>query len=200
MFKNYIKILVTLVLLSIAANALGEEISPPDFDLLWNHSDPAATEAEFQKIYDKFNETASSSYTAQLLSQLARTKGLQGKFQEGFSIIEQAESILLSDDHLAKVRILLEKGSLFNSSGDPQGAKIYFLEAKDLAIAEEFDAYAIDAVHMLGIVETPEKQIEWNLLAIEMIEKTDDRKAKNWLGPLLNNTGWSLSRYYQPDY
>jgi len=186
-----IQIILLLVLLFIVLNSMAEEISPPDFDLLWNYSDPASTDLEFQKIYDEFQNTASASYLTQLLSQQARTKGLQSKFQEGFTLIEKAESILPADDHLSKVRILLEKGRLFNSSGNRDNAMTLFLEAKDLAVAGGFDLFAIDAVHMLGIADIPENQIKWNLLAITMIEDTESKKAKNWLGPLLNNTGWS---------
>ena len=44
---------------------------------------------------------------------------------------------------------------------------------------------------MLGIAETPENQIEWNLRAIELAEKSIDERANMWLGALYNNTGWT---------
>ncbi len=80
---------------------------------------------------------------------------------------------------------------MHNSSGDIEAARKFFLEAKDLALASDLDLYTIDAIHMLGIIDPPEKQLEWDRQAIELAEKTEDERAKGWLGPLLNNTGWS---------
>jgi len=196
MFKKIIKSLILILMAPLLLNSADisdkeGETPLPDFDKLWNYSDPGATESEFQKIYDQYKTTADNTYLAQLLSQIARTKGLQGDFKAGFSIIEEAEKLCEESDKLALVRIMLEKGRLYNSSGSPDQAKPLFVEVKDLAKLEGFDFYAIDAVHMLGIVDPPEEQIKWNMVAIEMIENTEDKRAKGWLGPLLNNTGWS---------
>lgn len=196
MIKKIIKFfifltLTPLLLNSADLNSTEEKLTQPDFDKFWNYSDPGATEAIFQNIYNEQKGTASSAYLAQLLSQLARAKGLQGNFEDGFNTIKLAEEFCKKDDILSSIRILLEKGRLYNSSGEKADSREFFWEAKELAIAEGYDLYAIDAVHMLGIVDPPEKQLEWNLIAIEMAEKTEDQRAKGWLGPLLNNTGWS---------
>jgi tetratricopeptide (TPR) repeat protein len=44
---------------------------------------------------------------------------------------------------------------------------------------------------MMGIVEPPEKQLDWAAKAMDLAEKSEDERARNWLGPLYNNTGWS---------
>jgi tetratricopeptide (TPR) repeat protein len=194
MFKTIFRSLIFIMLAPLLLNAVDsneKKETPPEFDKLWNYSDPALTEKTFQEIYLKSKETESNTYLAQLLSQIARSQGLQGNFDAGFKTIIAAEEISEENDRLAEVRILLETGRLNNSSGSRETAREFFWEAKELAVAEGFDLYAIDAVHMLGIVDPPEKQLEWNMLAIEMTEETDDKRAKGWLGPLLNNTGWS---------
>jgi tetratricopeptide (TPR) repeat protein len=45
---------------------------------------------------------------------------------------------------------------------------------------------------MMGIAAGGENALEWNLRAIEMADHASDPLARNWLGSLLNNTGWSL--------
>jgi tetratricopeptide (TPR) repeat protein len=44
---------------------------------------------------------------------------------------------------------------------------------------------------MMGIVEPPEKQLEWSLKALKITEETSDTNCKGWLGPLYNNIGWT---------
>jgi len=66
-------------------------------------------------------------------------------------------------------------------------------------VAKGEDFYAIDAAHMLGIVEPSEKQLEWAGKAIELAEKSTNQRAKNWLGALYNNTGWTYHDLKQYD-
>ena len=44
---------------------------------------------------------------------------------------------------------------------------------------------------MMGIIEPPKQQLEWNLKAVELAEKSNDGRARNWLGSLYNNIGWT---------
>ena len=131
------------------ANEPREEL--PDFDQLWNYSDPAGTEITFLDIYEKYQASASPSYLAQLLSQIARTQGLQGYFEESFETIKEAEKICPEEDPLARVRILLETGRLHNSSGQKETARQKFLEAKDLAVKEALDPhFDFHVIMMIG--------------------------------------------------
>jgi hypothetical protein len=57
---------------------------------------------------------------------------------------------MLTDDlKLARARYLLERGRVLNSSAKPQEAMLWFAKAFELASAEKFSRYAIDAVHMM---------------------------------------------------
>ena len=53
-----------------------------------------------------------------------------------------------------------------------------FIKAYELAVKHNEDNYAIDAAHMLGIIEPYKEAQEWNELAIKLTEKTKDEKAK----------------------
>ena len=44
---------------------------------------------------------------------------------------------------------------------------------------------------MLAIVAPPASSLDLNLQAIQFAESSGQEKARNWLGSLYNNTGWS---------
>ncbi len=48
---------------------------------------------------------------------------------------------------------------------------------------------AVDAAHMLGILEAPE--LTWNLRALQVAETSSDPLARRWLATLYNNIGWT---------
>jgi tetratricopeptide (TPR) repeat protein len=91
----------------------------------------------------------------------------------------------------ATIRYALERGRVFNSSGKKDKARPFFVQAWEDALQAGEDFYAVDAAHMIAIVEPPEKQMEWNLKAVALAEKSSDDRARNWLGSLYNNIGWT---------
>jgi len=190
-----LSIIVCLFLISNivpAAEILEENNSLPDFDTFWDYNNPENTEVLFKSFLVLAEESGDTSYLAQLLTQIARTQGMQMKFEEAHITLDLAEQLIKDDLKIVRIRYLLERGRIYNSSGQPDLAKPLFLEAYDLSIENNIDNYALDAAHMLGIVESPEKQIEWNLIALEIAENTDDEDVKRWLGPLYNNIGWTF--------
>lgn len=163
----------------------------PDFDALWDYEDPAGSEARFQELLPAARTGSDLSYTLQLITQIARAQGLQRKFEEAVATLDSVEERISEDLVVANVRYLLEYGRVMNSAGDPARAKPYFLDAYEIASANNEDYYAIDAIHMLQIVDPPEEQLKWAGMAMEMAEITTDERARTWLGPLYNNTGWT---------
>ena len=167
----------------------------PNFDAMWDYQNPDVTEVKFKEILPLLKNSAEFAYDAgyhvELLTQIARAQGLQGKFEEAHKTLDEAEKLLTDDLKTAKVRYLLERGRVYNSSGVSDKAKPLFLEAWKFGNANNLDLYAIDAAHMMGIVVPPEKQLEWSLKALDLTEKTEDKRAKGWLGPLYSNIGWT---------
>jgi tetratricopeptide (TPR) repeat protein len=68
---------------------------------------------------------------------------------------------------------------------------VFFLQAWEAAGEQGEDLYAVDAAHMLGIVEPPTEQLAWSLRALELAERSVDLRAQNWRGSLYNNIGWT---------
>jgi tetratricopeptide (TPR) repeat protein len=163
----------------------------PEFDALWDYNDPGQTESKFRELIPVAKESGDMSYYAQLLTQIARTEGLQRKFEEAHQTLDTVEAMLTDELVAARIRYLLERGRVHNSSGQPDESNPCFLEAWELGVAHGEDFHAVDAAHMMGIVEPPEKQLEWAAKAMELAEKSEDERVRNWLGPLYNNTGWS---------
>jgi tetratricopeptide (TPR) repeat protein len=131
------------------------------------------------------------SYYTELLTQIARTEGLQRMFAEAHRTLDGVEALLNGELTRAKIRYELERGRVFNSSGEKTKAHPLFLAAWEDAVRMGEDFYAIDAAHMIAIVEPPGQQVEWNLKAVEIAEKSTDERTRNWLGSLYNNIGWT---------
>ncbi len=162
-----------------------------DFDKLWNYNDPAATELKFREILSQKVSSESTEYILELKTQISRTLGLQQKFEEANKLLDEIEKELNPDQPIPQVRYLLERGRTLNSSGKAEDSKALFLKAWALGKQEGADFYAVDAAHMLGIVEKPAQQLIWNEKAMELAESSSDQRANGWLGSLYNNIGWT---------
>lgn len=161
----------------------------PDFDSLWDYSAPDKTEAKFRELLPQFPENEPARF--ELLTQIARTQGLQRKFDEAHQTLDEVEKLLDKNPSRATVRYLLERGRVFNSSGQADTAKPFFEQTLEMAKGLGEDFYAVDAFHMLAIIADPASALSLNLSAIEMAESSREERARNWLGSLYNNTGWS---------
>jgi tetratricopeptide (TPR) repeat protein len=169
-----------------------------DFDALWDYSEPGTTEERFRALLPAAEATGDVSYVAQLLTQIARAQGLQGNFEGANDTLAQVDVLAPEAQPVVRIRSLLERGRVLNSSGNPDASAQYFREAWLLAQEHGEDFHAVDAAHMLGIVQQPAEQLEWSKRALELAESSDEPRARTWLGPLYNNLGWTyhdLERY-----
>lgn len=165
--------------------------SRPDIDSLWDFDHPDASEAAFAALLPVARAADDPDYLAQLLTQLARAEGLQMKFDPAMKTLDEAERVITPETPVARVRLLLERGRVLNSSKRREESKPFFREAWDLARASKADGLAVDAAHMLGIVESADSSVAWNREAIAYAERSQDPKARRWLGSLYNNLGWT---------
>lgn len=167
----------------------------PDVDALWNYERPAETEERFLVIWRESAPNAPLAYQLELLTQIARAQGLQRHFDEAHATLDRAQERLadLPEDEATPphVRYLLERGRVFNSSGEPVLARPLFLDAWERARMYGQVGYAVDAAHMLGIIEPAERGMEWNRKALALAQASDDPRARRWRGSLFNNMGWT---------
>ncbi len=161
----------------------------PDFDAWWDYDHPDETEVRFRDLLPQAQ--AKPAYHAELLTQIARTQGLQHRFEDAHRTLDRVKGMLSTEMKRAKVRYLLERGRVFNSSRQKALALPLFQKAWQEAgeIGEDF--FAVDAAHMLAIAAPPEEALRWNLDALALAEKSEKPRARKWLGSLYNNIGWT---------
>ena len=163
----------------------------PDILGLWDYNDPAGTESKLLAVLAKAVASDDRGYHAELLTQIARAQGLQRQFDEAHATLDRADAMIDSDMRRAKVRLLVERGRVFNSSGSADKAKPLFVEAWELASGEGIDGLAVDAAHMVATVEVREEGLKWNHKALDLANSSSDPDAQRWTGSLCNNIGWS---------
>lgn len=163
----------------------------PDLDALWDFDRPEVTERTFRDLLALASAADHEAYQLELLTQIARAQGLQGRYDEALVALDQVEARLPESAPRVRVRYLLERGRVLNSSGSPAEASPLFHEVWELATARGEDALAVDAAHMLGIVAPPPEQLAWNVRALDLAERSADPGAQRWRGSLLNNIGWT---------
>jgi tetratricopeptide (TPR) repeat protein len=162
---------------------------------LWDFDDLDASEQRFRVQLER---ESSGEGRAEVLTQLARVEGLRGRFGEGEQLLQEAEAIAGSSPAVG-ARIRLERGRLHRSSGDEVASRPLFEAA--FAVSQEAGEQflAADAAHMAALVapDRPE-MLAWTQRGIGVARESNDPSVRYWLGPLLNNLGWSF--YEAGDY
>lgn len=153
---------------------------------LWDFDDLAASEERFRA---QLEQETTDAGRAEVLTQLARVESLRGRFEACDELLDEAEAL-----GGAEARVLLERGRCERSSGRPGAGLAQFEQAFELARARGDDVIALDAAHMVAIVDDCEA---WTARAVEIAAPSDDPGVRYWLGPLYNNLGWS--RYQEGD-
>jgi tetratricopeptide (TPR) repeat protein len=158
---------------------------------MWDFDDPAGTEAKCRAVLPAFDAAGDLDLLLQQQTQIARTLSLRRKFDGAHALLDEVKPLLTEHTSTAHVRYLLERGRCFNSAGEKDKARPMFFEAWQIARTHKLDGLAVDAAHMLAIVETGEQAMAWNVQAMELAQASDQPKARKWLASLYNNIGWT---------
>ncbi len=147
---------------------------------LWNFQNTEDTRKKFHAL------------RLELLTQIARTHGLEGDFDKAHAVLDEVEKELDAAPGVVKVRYLLERGRTLNSSDKPAEAVALFHKAFELGRDIGEHGYAVDALHMVAYAEKdPKVKLGWEEKAVAYAEKSKDERALKWLGTLYNNMTWS---------
>jgi tetratricopeptide (TPR) repeat protein len=169
-----------------------------DLSKLWDHSQPEETERRFREALS----TATPEEQLILQTQIARTYGLRKDFERARTLLAEIEPKIQESSAEAQARYHLELGRSYASTTHPpealtdearEKARAAYRGAFEIAKSAGLDDLAIDALHMMAIVETsPEDQLAWDLKAIAHMEKSSQPAAKGWEASLRNNVGYAL--------
>ena len=191
-----LRAVTALAFACLALAAQSQPASAADFsarlDALWDFDRPALSEVRFRAMLAKLPPRSSNAY--ETATQVARTQGLQRQFAAADSTLDGVARALDRVPARVRVRYLLERGRVRNSSGAADAAVPLFHAA---LVASASDAetgaafYRIDALHMLGIAAPPAERLDWNLQALAAADAATDPRARRWRASLLNNLGWT---------
>jgi tetratricopeptide (TPR) repeat protein len=177
--------------LLMSTPARGADFSA-QLDRRWDYAKPEVSETRFREALRQY--PAGSREALEIATQIARAQGLQRKFDAAHVTLDKIEADLVRVDARVRIRGLLERGRLFNSSGSPAKAVPMFREAAEVAAraGRPGDAfYEVDALHMLGIAAPLPERLDWNLRALEVAERSADARARGWRASLYHNIGWT---------
>jgi tetratricopeptide (TPR) repeat protein len=169
-----------------------------DVKALWNFNDPAQSEQRFRDAL----RSASGDDAFILQTQIARTYGLRGRFDDARALLKGLEPQLAGAGPEARTRYWLELGRTYSSAAHPPEsqtadvkaqARDAYMRATDIAKAGHLDDLAVDALHMLAFVDTsPADQLQWGEAALAVAQSSPQPAAQAWEASLRNNIGYAL--------
>ena len=169
----------------------------PDIRDLWNYNQPQQSREKFKKLIQTYSHH--DEYVLILKTQVARTLGLELKFQEAHKLLAQVQESLKPNQKRATAWYFIEKGRVYNSHHKKSDAIQNFLQAFKFSQEIQHEHLIVDSAHMLAIASVNfEDQKKWTKIAIEEAGQATDLRVRDWKGSLLNNWGWSL--FEQKEY
>jgi tetratricopeptide (TPR) repeat protein len=163
----------------------------PELRDLWNWNDAKASEEAFRGLLPRARSAGDLGFELEVRTQVARALGLQSRFEEAHSALDRVEEQLEGAGSRARLRYLLERGRALRSSGHPAEALPFFIEGWELGRSSGQDGLAVDAAHMVALVEAGEEILAWNLRALELAQSSPAPAAQRWRASLFNNIGWT---------
>lgn len=169
-----------------------------DLDALWKFDDPAHSEERFRAAL----ADASGDDALILKTQIARTFGLRRDFARARAILAELAPRIDEAGREAQVRYWLELGRTevsavhddkLRTPAAVERARSAYQHAIDIARVASLDALAIDAMHMMALVDRdPADGLRWAREALAVALASDQPAARKWEASLRNNIGYAL--------
>lgn len=167
-----------------------------DLDALWDYDRPADTELRLRAAL----AGASGDDALVLRTQIARSFGLRGRFDDAQRELDAIEPLLVRAGAEPRVRFLLERGRTLRSAQQPDRALPLFGLAFETAQQAGLEALAADALHMTALAQpTPEAALGWHRRTIDYARAATSPQARGWEAPALNNLGVTLNELGRHD-
>ena len=164
----------------------GGSATAADIDALWDYNQPAVSETRFRDAL----KAESGDDALELETQIARTFSLRREFTQAHAMLDTVQRRMSEKTRpTVRVRYLLERGRTFRSANQAVKARPLFLEAWQIGDREKLTLLAIDAAHMMGIVETGDEAQRWNERAMALAMSSNVPRAIRWRGSIANNMG-----------
>lgn len=132
-YGSSIRFFIWLWALMIAGTTQATLLS--ELDTGWEIQNPVERDAHFQHLVEKGTQRGDTAFVVEAMTQLARSMGMQRRFDEAHASLNQAEGLLSDEMYRPRVRLLLERGRVINSGGSSSDSIAYFKQARALAEA-----------------------------------------------------------------
>ena len=135
----------------------------------------------------------SSSFLAQLLTQIARAQGMQDKLHDAQAALYKAK--WKSDEKVAIVRLDLETARLRRLQDRTEEAMTLLKKVYETAAEAPLDYFKADAAHILYLFEPdggPEEGKTWSDAVLEIARNSGNIKTRRWAAVVLTDQGWKL--------
>jgi tetratricopeptide (TPR) repeat protein len=191
-----------LTLIAAVATVRGAPLPAPtlaEADSVFQRREYEPARGLYEEVAQLAEKSGDISSQTEALSQVARCYLIAGDSAAARRWLEQAETLASPKQALGWSRYLGVRGRLEWKSNDLNAAKQTFKDQFAYCRDNKLTSRAIDAVHMIAIVGSPDEQIEWGLKGIAEAETTGENR---WLGPLWNNLAitYSDQKDYQKSY
>lgn len=167
---------------------------PPSFDYIWQAlEDPADIEAALQSTYDDNHDQLTRSFLAQLLTQIARARGMQDKLREAQAALDKAK--WESSDKVAVIRMEVETARLRRVQGKDVEATTLLKKVYETAEGAPLDYFKADAAHILYLVEPdkgPKDAKTWEDAVLKIARDSVNVKTRRWAAVVLTDQGWKI--------
>lgn len=162
-----------------------DTLPPDELRALWDFDDPVGSEAVLRAAAD--GSSTAPGRQAELLTQVARSLGLQERFDEAHLILDALDP----STPVVAVRVLLERGRLYRSAGDLAAAVSSLEAAAAAAQRAGLPVLEADALHMLAIADDDRSPV-WTSQALGLVRESSDPEVRRWAVALENNHAWFL--------
>lgn len=160
-------------------------------DALWDFGQPQVSERRFRQAINR----ATGEDLLVLRTQLARSLGLQKRFEAAHQELDALEAAAQDASAEVRVRLWLERGRVYRTAGEPARGLPLFRRAFELAEAEAeaLQDLAGDALHMVALAMPPgDEQMQAHRRMLAWARAASDPKARHWESAALNNLGDAL--------
>ncbi len=160
----------------------------------WNIEEPRREELRLLDALDGLiSRPEHLAIAVELVTQIARAQSVQGRHGEANDTLYANERRLSAiATPIPRIRQLLERGRLVARQRIAESARLLLGQAYNAAREADEVFLAIDAAHMLSLVEPPKQREAWLDKATELAEKAIEPSTRRWIPALELARGWRL--------
>ncbi|HTA65760.1 MAG TPA: tetratricopeptide repeat protein [Xanthomonadaceae bacterium] len=164
---------------------------------VFDHDHPEDSELTLRALEQDAAGAGDKVVQAEILTQIARSEGLEKRFTEAYGDLDRASAIAPRSTRVV-IYVDIERGRLLRLQGSTAQADQLFHRAFAEARAARADYLLLDAVHMIALAEPFDASRAWTERGLRIAATSTDRRTIHWIAVLNNNLG--VAYFERGDY